>query len=299
MGMYIHEEDGLRMRILGAGVMLLLMLAGCAGKQSPVPGLPPKPVALTGAMEAYANVDSRKSLLRAIRMLERYALDNPDNYVSRARLANAYTLLGAGYTQDVPGKQAAYSAAVRYAEEAMLTVPGFAHLRENRGIGFELALRQLDHRHMEAMEFYKAAQFYDYDECSGVMGKLLHLNKVQRAVAVMDRMAQIDANAAWGNNRMSQGLYKLLRPDYLGGDQAQGLQLLDRAVADNPRNIVPRWGRAKYFAVQAGDRDLFKKDLRWVRRQALDELVGYRPWNVVIQREARSLLSRAGTLFDR
>ncbi|MGB1579875.1 MAG: TRAP transporter TatT component family protein [Nevskiales bacterium] len=287
------------MRICGSllATMAFFVALGCANNITPVPAVPNSPVAIGDAMQAYEQADSRDSLLRAIRMLERYAQDHPGDYASRARLANAYSLLGMGYTQDIGGKEAAYSAAVRYAEAAMLTVPGFAHVWKERGVTFALALQQLDHRHVEAMEYYKVAQFSDYEECKGAMGRVLGISQMQRAVAVMDRLAQIDENVSWGNNRMMQGLYKLRQPDYLGGDHVTAMYMLERAIQDNLQNVAPRWGRAKYFAVPAGKRQLFVSDLRWVVEQPLDQLVGYKPWNIVIQRDARALLSQTNRLF--
>ena len=277
--------------------MLFIVAAGCASKVTPTPGLPGAPVAIGDAMQAYHRADSRDALLQAIRMLERYAQDNPDDYSSRARLANAYTLLGLGYTDDIGKKEAAYSAAVRYAEEAMLTEPGFAHVWKERGVSFSLALQQLDHRHIEALSYYRSAQFLDYQECKGAMGRLLDISQMQRAVAVMDRLAQIDPNISDGTNLAMQGLYKIRQPDYLGGDDVTAQYLLERAAQDNPRNIIPRWVRAKYFAIDAGKRDLFVRDLRWVAEQPLEQLVGHRPWNIVIQRDAKALLSQASRLF--
>jgi tetratricopeptide (TPR) repeat protein len=254
-------------------------------------------VDLVASLRAYSQADSRETVLAAIRQLERFAAAHPGDYTSRARLANAYTLYGAFYVQDVPAKEAAYTAALRYAEAAMLTVPGFAHVRQTRGVAFHFALQQLDHRHLEAMEFWKAALLYDYEECSGAMSKVLRYGQLMRAVAVMDRMDQIDRNANWGNNRLARGFYLYAMPAYMGGDVEQAQQLIGAAVQDNPRNIVPRWGRAKYVALAESDRELFKQDLQWVVAQPLDELVGYRPWNVAIQQDARRLLKQTRRLF--
>ena len=276
---------------------VLLTLVACAA-QPPNTALDESdPVDIVATMRAYAKVDSHASLSAVIRRLERYADSHPDDYSSRARLANAYTLLGAAYLQDIEAKEAAYAAAIRYAEAAMLTVPGFAHLREQRGVAFHFALQQLDHRHLEAMEFWKAALMYDYEECTGAMGKVLGYAQLHRAEAAMDRMDQIDANANWGNTRMSRGLYLYALPEYLGGDVEKGQQLIAAAVKDNPRNIVPRWGRAKYVALPAGDREQFRQDLQWVVDQPLKELVGYRPWNRAIKRDAKKLLKNTRRLF--
>ncbi len=281
-----------------SGIALLVaLLCGCAGQTPIERPYSQEPVDLVSGLRAYAQSDNRDSLLHAIQLLEAYATTHPDDYESRARLANAYTLLGAGYTHKVLRKEAAYAAAIRYAEEAMLTVPGFAHVWRGRGIGFTLALQQLDHRHIEAMTFWKAAVLYDYEECTGSMGRVLRFAELRRAVAMMDRLAQIDRNVGDGNNLMAQGLYRFNMPEYLNGDLQLAEQLLAEAVEVNQRNIVPRWGRARYYALPAGDRELFRQDLRWVVDQPLDNLVGYRPWNIVIQRDARRMLKKFRSLF--
>ena len=289
----MHVDKG----VFGLSLVWLL-LTGCAGQPPAEAPDSSEPVTQVSALRAYAKADSRSSLLQAIRMLERYAASHPEDYESQARLANAYTLLGAGYTEDVSGKEAAYSAAIRYAEAAMMTEPGFAHVWGKRGVAFGIALQQLDHRHVEAMSFWKAALLYDYEECTGSMGKMLRYADLRRAVAVMDRLAQIDPNASWGNNLMTRGLYQLRKPDYVGGDVTAAKAMLDEAVKLNQRNLAPRWARAKFYAVLAGDRALFKRDLQWVAAQPLDDLLGYRPWNLLYQREARDLLKQTRQLFQ-
>lgn len=283
-------------RILGT-LLLLAVLSGCAGQpvtQAPVAN---ESIDLVSGLQAYAQSDSEESLLAAIRLLEGFAAAHPDDYASRARLANAYTLLGAVYRWEVAAKEAAYTAALRYAEAAMLTVPGFAHVRETRGVAFQFALQQLDHRHLEAMEFWKAALLYDYEENSGTMGKMMRYGQLNRAVSVMDRLDQIDENANWGSNRLSRALYLYAMPEYVGGDEARAERLIAAAIADNPNSIVLRWARAKYVSLPAGDRALFMQDLQWVVKQPLHDLVGYRPWNLAIQRNARYLLKNSQQRF--
>lgn len=252
---------------------------------------------LVTALRGYAQVDGRKSLLLVIRQLEAYAAAHPADYESRARLANAYTLLGVGYSRRIEAKEAAYTAAIRHAESALLTEPGFAHVWEARGIGFKLALQQLDHRHLEAMAYLKLALLMNYLECSGPLGKLADTVSMQRAIAIMDRIAQIDANAMSGNNRFTQGLYLFARPMVLGGDREAGRSIMKTVVHNNARNLFPRWARARYVAVETGQRRQFVRDLQWVREQPLDGLVGYRPWNLMMQRHAEAMLANEDRYF--
>lgn len=279
-------------------VLMVVLSAGCgtAPVVTDAAASAATPVDLQEANAAYRYADSYQSLMGAIILLEAYAGQHPGDYASRARLANAYTLLGAGYSTAIADKQAAYAAAMRFGEAAMMTVPAFQAARA-RGEDFGTALQQLGEAQFEAMEFWKTALFYDFRECTGLLGKLASYARLRRAVAVMDRMAQIDREAMWGNNLFSQGIYFLAQPEIVGGSRSKSAAYLAEAAAVSALNIVPRWGRAKYFAVAMGDQALFRNDLTWVTAQPLDQLVGYRPWNLVLQREARTLLATAQQYF--
>ncbi len=255
------------------------------------------PVTYPQALAAYDAADSRESLLLAIDALERYAKAHPRDYASRARLANAYTLLGAGYSEGVTAKAAAYDQAMTYALAAFNT-DGRYQLARINGQGFAGSLALLDESQMEAMEFWKTAMFYSFREASGLLGQLWRFPRLKQAVAVMERQEAIDRNAMWGNNLMSWGIYYLAQPEWYGGDREKSRAYLAEAAAVSERNIVPRWGRAKYFAVAMDDVQMFRTDLQWVAAQPLAKLEGYRPWNVLLQREARALLTQESNYFN-
>ncbi len=281
-----------------AGLLGVLLSACVSNAVPPEPDSGPvEAVNFAEANAAFTYADSYPSLKGAISLLERYAQQHPGDYASRARLANAYTLLGAAYSSSVADKAAAYAAAMRYGEAAMMTDPDYKAAHD-RGASFADALQALDEEHFEALEFWKTALFYDFRECTGLWDMLLSYGRLRQAVAVMERMEQIDRQAMWGNNLFSQGIYYLAQPEFVGGDKQLSAAYLAEAAAVSQRNIVPRWGRAKYYAVEMQDAGLFRADLSWVASQSLDKLEGYRPWNVALQREARLLLANSADYFS-
>lgn len=288
-----------RYRLAALLGLCVVIYSGCAYQPRAVePRVAPSAaVSIAEANAAYRYADSYPSLKGAISLLELYAAQNPADYVSRARLANAYTLLGAGYSQTVAAKAEAYARAMYYGESAMMTVPAYKAARDS-GASFEEALVHLGATQFEAMEFWKTALFYDFRECTSLLGKLSSYAGLRQAVAVMDHMEQINRQAMWGNNLFSQGIYYLAQPEFVGGDKQKAAEYLAEAAAVTARNIVPRWGRAKYYAVAMGDVDLYQQDLQWVQQQPLDTLLGYRPWNVFLQREAKALLTETERYFS-
>ncbi len=279
-----------------AGVILSACASNPSNQGQRVVVVDSIPVTYSQALAAFDAADSHESLLLAIDALERYARAHPGDYASRARLANAYTLLGAGYTEGGSAKARAYDQAMDYALEAFNT-DGTYQLARMNGKSFEEGLAFLDERQMEAMEFWKTAMFYSFREASGPIAKLWRYPRLKEAVAVMERQEALDRNAMWGNNLMSWGIYYLAQPEFYGGDREKARAYLAEAAAVSQRNIVPRWGRAKYFAVAMGDVDSYRSDLQWVAAQPLDELVGYRPWNLLLLREARTLLEQEELFF--
>lgn len=277
---------------------VILLLTGCvAGQGQRVVAVDAISPSWDQVSRSYDAVDSRASLLEAIAVLERYADERQRDYASRARLANAYTLLGAGYSAGARDKADAYRQAMQWAEAAFMT-DGTYRLARMNGKSFEEALQYLDLRHIEALEFWKTAVFYSFREASGILAKLVRYPNLKKAVAVMAREEALDRNAMDGNNLMSWGIYYLAQPEFYGGDREKARAYLAEAAAVSERNIVPRWGRGKYFAVAMNDRDMFVNDLQWVVAQPLEPLDGYRPWNVLIQREAAELLAAREQYFD-
>ena len=279
--------------ILPALVMMLVMSSGCAVTATQTQIMQP-PVSLETAMRAYDKVESRHELLAVIDMLDTYAAHNPGHYESRARLSNAYTLLGAGYSKTLTEKELAYEQAMQVAEEAMMTSSGYAEIMR-RGGSFEEAVQSLNADYIEAMEFWKTALFYSFREAQGAVNKLLRYPRLKKAVAVMEHIDRLDRNAIYGSNLMSLGIYYLALPEFAGGDRSRSAAYLMQAAAVSERSILPRWGRAKYFAVAMQDEALYTSDLKWVVAQPLNKLEGYRPWNILLQREAAEMLvSKAG-----
>ena len=269
-------------------LLSLIGLSACSGmvaKQA----LPQPAASLDEAMHSYEQVESRHQLLAAIDLLDTYAEQNPGDYASRARLANAYTLLGAGYAKTLDEKASAYEKAMKAAEQAMLTSSDYAQARR-QGRSFSTAVETLDIRYIEAMEFWKTALFYSFREAEGVLDKLLRYPRLKQAVAVMEHIERLDREAIGGSNLMSQGIYYLALPEFAGGDRLKSAKYLAEAAAVSKRSILPRWGRAKYYAVAMKDYELYRSDLQWVVAQPLKDLIGFRPWNVLLQREARGML---------
>ena len=267
------------------------VLTACA--PSPVQStLDAPPVDQARALAAYQQSETRQQLMVAIDLLQHHARQNPDNYQTLARLANAYTLFGAGYVRNASEKEWAYSRAMQVAEQAMMTSAHYAEVRRRNG-GFAEAVKTLDSSYLEAMEFWKTALFYRFREAKGVVDKVVRYPRLKQAVAVMEHMESLDRNAIGGSNLMSQGIYYLALPEFAGGDRELSAQYLAEAAAVSNRSILPRWGRAKYYAVAMNDYDLYRRDLEWVAAQPIDELIGFRPWNVLLQREAAAMLSSA------
>lgn len=272
---------------------VMLMLTACVGvadrQAADVVAVPASYELVEGA---FAQVESRESLLHVIAQLEAYAARHAGHYASRARLANAYTLLGAGYSASGAAKARAYNNAMAAAEEAFETNGSYQLARLN-GQSFAQRLDYLGDEQMEALEFWKTAMFYSFREASGPVAKLWRYPRLNQAVAIMQRQEVLDRQAMWGNNLMSWGIFYLAQPEWYGGDRNKSREYLAEAVAVTQRNIVPRWGRGKYFAVAMGDMKMFRDDLSWVAAQPLEALVGYRPWNRMLQNEARQLLAQS------
>jgi hypothetical protein len=118
-----------------------------------------------------------------------------------------------------------------------------------------------------------------------------------RNTAVMKHLREVAPDWQHGAVHFAWGIYYLALPKVAGGDMELSRQSLDRAVEVGPHSLLPRWGRAKYYAVKTGDRQLFEDDLAWVVAQDPQQMDSPYPWNVYFQRDARAMLEDIGRYF--
>ncbi|MEW6336691.1 MAG: TRAP transporter TatT component family protein [Acidobacteriota bacterium] len=244
----------------------------------------------------FLKADSRESLLAALEAYRGALVVDPADYATLARACEAATLLGAGYETGVAGKRRAYRKAIRLCEAAMATNPDFrARVVSGQPIG--AAAAALTSREADAMFFWVTAVSYYFKECLWGPAHLLHFRWMLRARDVLAHLAEVAPETNHGGVDFTWAIYYLALPASAGGDMNASRAHFARAAQSAPDSLLVRWGRAKYFAVKTGERDLFVSDLDWVLAQDPRRAPSPYPWNVYFQRDARLLLSETDRRF--
>lgn len=279
--------------------VLLAALAsgGCMswtpGWERPMP--PPTggdaPALFAQASDAFARAASRPALERAARLFEAAAAADPAHTEALSRACESWCLLGAGYGSSRADKRAAYRSAIALCERAMATNSDFA-ARVARGEPVDQAAAVLGEREMRAMHFWVTAVSYRFKETLSPLAYPFNLRWIERERAVMQRMEQLDPEWGRGALRFSWGIFYLALPARFGGDMARSRTVLDQLVADYPKRMLPRWGRAKYFYPRTGEEEARRRDLEWVAAREPSPEPDEYAWEVYFRTDARRLLAR-------
>ncbi len=240
--------------------------------------------------------DSRESIERAVAAYQAVLEVDPDSYEAYVQLAQFHLLLGDGYMASVADKKSSFRSAMLYAEGAMYTQPAFRQKIQEGEPTWD-ACRVLGAREMDAMFFWVNSVFYNFKECYGYMGQALNFRWIQRAKRVMEHMDTIDPG--WGNGMLyfTWGIYYLSIPERVGGDRPKSEMYLSKAIAADPRQLVYRWGRAKYYDIKMNKPQEFQEDLEWVLAQDARLSPGHPAWNAFIMQDARRLLESMHSRF--
>lgn len=279
---------------------VLLAVLASGGCMSWTPGweqpTPPQaagdaPALFAQGQDVFARADSRPALERAARLFEAAATADPTHTEALTRACEARCLLGAGYASTRADKRATYRVAIALCERAMATNPDFA-ARVARGEPVDQAAAALGEPEMGAMHFWVTSVSYRFKETLSPLAYPFNLRWIERELAVLQRMDQLDAEWGRGALRFSVGIFYLALPARFGGDMARSRAILDQLVADYPERMLPRWGRAKYFYGKTGEEEARRRDLGWVAAREPSPDPDEYAWEVYFRADARRLLAR-------
>lgn len=227
----------------------------------------------------------------------RYLADHPDDPRALLVAAHAEILHGAAYDSTRRAKAKSYRRGIQLAERAMATSPELT-ARLAAGASLAEAATVLDAEHADAMLLWVTGVSYYFKECLSGVGHLINYRWMLRASELLDHLMAVAPDHEHGAVPLSLGIYYLALPASAGGDLARSRELLEAAVAEaGTESLLPRWGRAKYFAVKSGDREGFRRDLEWVLAQDPRATATPYAWNVYFQRDARALLAEIDEIF--
>jgi tetratricopeptide (TPR) repeat protein len=287
---------------LHINIIVILTITGCFRWKSdfstPFPSLPQTQaqILLEEANILADQAGDREKLIAAIEAYKKVLEADPNNYHALCYLSTYHLLLGDGYTSKKSHKVKSFKAALGYSERAMYTNPAFKELI-NEGASVWEAVDSLTIREMDAMLFWTTAVFYYYKEGLGVLGQIINYPWVNRARKVLERMTELDPDWGDGEVHFTWGVYYLSIPEVAGGDRDLSAEYFQKAIEANPRWLLNRWGRAKYFHVKMRNPQQFKEDLKWVLTQDIHKAAGPYAWNAYFTKDARTMLDNFEDYF--
>lgn len=271
-------------------VAACLACAGCMswdGGWTMKAGKPPRNAdvaALVAKAEGLAAQAHTAAGLRAeIVAWEAVLAADPGSDRALLRLASDYTLRGAAHAESVGQAGEYWRKALQYAERAMYNDPGFRKAVDGGAQTWE-AVSALGADRMEAMVLWlDAARLYFQFGQSGVV-RMTNPKWPDRMAKVVDRVEALAPDRA--TVAVGRGYVAMARSN--GKDVAAAQAFFDRAVAQSPDCIKPRWIRAKFLNVPADRTDAAIADLEWILAQ--DPAGKGRPeWNAYFQADARRM----------
>ena len=288
---------------LCACLVLFMTAAGCMMWQPKWPDVSNTPTRqdasgrLEEALRLGNKADSRSSINTAVAAYQAVLDVDPENYQAFVDLAQLHLLLGDGYVTTISEKKVFFQKAMVYAEGAMFTNPAFRQSIQQGKPTWE-ACRVLSVREMDAMFHWVNAVFYSYKEGQGFIGQVINFRWIQRAKQVMEQMTSIDPDWGGGALHFTWGVYFLSIPESIGGDRRKSVQYFSKAIEVGPRELVNRWGRAKYYYIKMNNPQGFRDDLEWVLSRDLQQSPGHPAWNAFFVKDARRLLDTMDRYFQ-
>ena len=230
------------------------------------------------------------SVDRCIGLYEAVLLDNPGDYRARVQAASLYILKGTAYSRSEE-KTPAFRRAMKYAELAMYTNPGFQKAVDAGAYPWE-AVSALGESEAEAMFFWVTALQYEFKEGMSLPSKVLNIGWLQRALLFLDRIETVAPAFGGGGVEFGKVICYMALPESLGGSNMKGADYMGRAVAKGSDWLFPRWARGKYYLPAKGEKKAARDELAWVASQDPAAFRDPYPWSVHFQEDSRRILSQ-------
>jgi polyhydroxybutyrate depolymerase len=219
----------------------------------------------------------------------------PQCYEAHVSLSHLLLLYGDGYASGRRAKKRLFTEAMQHAEAAMYANPEY-RVRILNGEPAWQACRALGTDYADAMFFWINSVFYLFKETQSPIEQALNFRWIGRARNMMEHLTAVvpppDARIdfLWG-------AYYLSIPVAVGGDRKLAKEFFDSAVENAPNQLLPRWGRAKYFHVKMQNPLAFRQDLKWILSQATNETDDHPAWRAFFLKDAYRMLVDARPPF--
>ena len=216
---------------------------------------------------------------------------NPGDYLALARLSTIYTLIGTAYTERRSDKMETFELAMDHAERAMLGNPGFRS-RVQAGMPLWEAVEALDESEAEAMFYWATALQYAFQEGMNMPVRIINVRWLAHALLVLQHVERVAPDFGDGGVEFGKAICYLVLPESFGGSEQEGIRLMQASIDQNPRTLLPRWGKAKYFYEITNQPQKRLQELEWVARQDPDDFVDLYPWRRHFVEDARRILEK-------
>ncbi len=235
-----------------------------------------------------ATIESEEALRASIEAHEGFVQANPRHRDALESLANQWLLMGTAYTRRRDEKRRAFLRAMSLSEQAMRTNPAFDQ-RVGSGESPWEACDSLGREEMDAMLFWVTGVLYVFREGMVFPQHIAHLDWLERADRMLERMKTIDRTWNGGAVLFSQAIVYHSVPESAGGDPEKARLYLEEALAYSEGWMLCRWGRAKYFLTDPKDAAARRAELQAV--VATPPGVGEAPyWRRFFRDDARRML---------
>lgn len=284
-----------RIAALAVWASFILLVSGCARlalRMSP-------PLVTNMASSIFEECDpqlAREAIPATLKMLEGLSKTDPGNRTIQTALSKGF----AGYAllfleEGEPERASGFYIRARDCGLRALGAGGEGLSHPERQAGASAALQALGREDLEPL-FWAAFSWNAWINLN--LDKPEALAQLGASQAMAERVLAIDSSYLFGLPETLQGAMLSAKPQHLGGDRERARSLFQRGLDRGEGRFFPAaFYYARYYAVAAQERELFRRLLRGVVSgdpRALREMCLV---NTVFQQKAVDLLAREDELF--
>ncbi|RJP74743.1 MAG: hypothetical protein C4522_22475 [Desulfobacteraceae bacterium] len=284
--------------------VLILLLAGCTSSQRTkmvISNMKPIMEKMSISTNQNGDVETvRQSMPASLIQLDGFIEADPDNQDLLLRAAEAYSGYAFLFVEDTDKWRAAklHKKARDYALRALMQNKAMSDPLSCSNDDFDCGLKELTKDDVRAL-FFSTSSWLSYLGL-GWKFDMAIVNDRPKVLAMMSRMMELDETFNYGAIHAMYGTLNSAMPSHLGGDLEQAKYHYEKAFLISESRFLPwHFLFAKYYCVQAQDRQLFVSTLNMIINAPENLLPEKAFANEAVKEKAKRMMGMADVFFEK
>jgi len=285
-----------------APVLMLSLLTGCAtyrvagwDKKDQVQVLSAKEEKqmMKNALAHWEKRHVKADLEQSLELLEKISLSNPNNYEAFILLSRGSYIMAEHHVTSKEDKLKVWERGAYWGEKAMATNPEFKKSVTVLEKNVEDSLDTLTRAQVDAV-YWSAVNLGKWGKLTGIATILKYKSRIKKMIQTVEKL---DPNYFYGAVYRYWGVYYAVAPFFAGESLEKSLQNFEKSFKLQNDYLGTHVLFAEHYATRKGDKDLFKKRLKYVVDQKINVLKNIVPEQVLTQKKAKRMLANMESYF--